>query len=650
MIAGCAKTKPSHRFHDRFPFSSVKFHCKHGGSYRQHRPGTGPTKRLNQRSVKMNCPVAFRMKLNMVLGKLEVLEIPDLAAHNHPLTEELYNLYPETRRMNSEEKNLAFNLLSSGVRPRVIATAINTKRQEQGRKGLVIAKDVLNLGTERKRKGCLNVKKTEEEILSSLKKEMNERDPDGIFEMVQNGDNQLEMIYIQTSEMKVTFHNFPTAIFVDSAYKINVQNFSLLALIVEDEHGFGKPVCLALLKNERPELLKTFFNKFKAENPAWPALKAAFIKKTFTQQKSIMQAFSTTNIYYHGLNVIKMVKAQIFKESLPNSVKQSLLKYFKDILLSKNEKEMKTSEIAFLQTCSKSLKEYYFSNWRKTQQLWCLAFRRVPGPLNATSQIDTFFNALKTALTGSCSSIAKKFLLSECVEVIVSFLKTENPSQNSILESAMCEIAPDLIFVGQKFSSHADALKAIKSHGEATNQVFFVGPGCAKTSKKSPFSEKFPYSSPRFICKHGGQYRPHTPGSVGPTIRTVQQSCKTDCPVLIKMKLHREGFLEVLSITDISEHNHPLSDALYNFYREVRRLSPEEKKFALEMLEAEVKPRVIANAINSNRKQTERKGVVLPKDISNLTPRRSKKQVVIKSEIELEQEQTLKMEIHSSET
>jgi hypothetical protein len=592
------------------------------------------------------------MKLNMAVGKLEVLEIPDLDAHNHPLSDEMYNHYPEMRRMNTEEKILALNLLNSGVRPRVIATAINTRRQQEGRRGLVISKDVLNLGTEQKKSGGPNLKKTEEEVLASLMNENSEKDPTGTFEVVRDDDQQLEMIYFQTSRMKEAFRNFPAAVFVDSAYKINIQNFSLLALVVEDAHGFGQPVCLALLKNERPELLIAFFNKFKKANPAWLLLKAAFVKKTFTQQKTVVQAFPTCNIYYHGLNVIKTVKTQIFKENLPALEKQSLLKNFKSILMAKTENEFKENESSFLEACPKDLKEYYFNSWSKNHQLWCLAFRRIPGPLNATSQIDTFFNALKTALTGSCSSIAKKFLVSECVEIINGFLSDENQSQNSWLNTSMYDgVSPELIVIGQKFYSHADALKAIRSYGEVTNQVFFVSPGCAKTSKKSPLSQKFPYSSPKFICKHGGQYRPHTPGSVGPTIRTVQQSCKTECPVAIKTKLSKTGFLEVLSISDISEHNHPLSDALYSFYPEVRRLTPDEKKFALEMLEAKVTPRVIATAINTNRKQTDRKGVVLPKDISNLIPRRSKEQRThIKSEIELNPDSTYKIEIQSSET
>jgi len=84
------------------------------------------------------------------------------------------------------------------------------------------------------------------------------------------------------------------------------------------------------------------------------------------------------------------------------------------------------------------------------------------------------------------------------------------------------------------------------------------------------------------------------------------------------MKVKKEGHLQVVSISDLSEHNHPLSDAVFSFYREVRRLTGEEKKLALEMLEARIPPRVIASTINSNRKLSGKKGIVLSKDISNL--------------------------------
>jgi hypothetical protein len=44
---------------------------------------------------------------------------------------------------------------------------------------------------------------------------------------------------------------------------------------------------------------------------------------------------------------------------------------------------------------------------------------------------------------------------------------------------------PDVIYIGQQFSSQAEAYSAVKSYGEATNQVFILAPGIemAKTYK-----------------------------------------------------------------------------------------------------------------------------------------------------------------------
>jgi hypothetical protein len=104
------------------------------------------------------------------------------------------------------------------------------------------------------------------------------------------------------------------------------------------------------------------------------------------------------------------------------------------------------------------------------------------------------------------------------------------------------------------------------------------------------------------------------------------------CPVVIRLKLRNNAYLEVVSVSDINEHNHPLSEALYSFYSEARRLSTEEKAFATEMLLANIAPRVIATAINTNRNAIDKKGVVLPKDIMNLAGQLNLQKTRVKKE------------------
>jgi hypothetical protein len=128
--------------------------------------------------------------------------------------------------------------------------------------------------------------------------------------------------------------------------------------------------------------------------------------------------------------------------------------------------------------------------------------------------------------------------------------------------------------VGQCFTTHEEACMAVKRYGEATSQVFVMASSCPRTKEGHKLHSKFPYSSLRFICKHGGVYKPHRTGFV-PLKRPNQHSTKIDCPVLIKMKLNmKTAKLEVLVAADTYSHNHPLSEEIYNHYPEARYAQP----------------------------------------------------------------------------
>ena len=129
---------------------------------------------------------------------------------------------------------------------------------------------------------------------------------------------------------------------------------------------------------------------------------------------------------------------------------------------------------------------------------------------------------------------------------------------------------PGVIQIGQSFSTHEDACRAVKRYGEATSQVFVMAPSCPRTKESHKLHSIFPYSSVRYLCKHGGVYKPHRPGFV-PLKRPNQHSMKTDCPVLIKLKLNLQtAQLEVIQVSEADTHNHPLSEEIYNQYPEAR--------------------------------------------------------------------------------
>jgi len=107
------------------------------------------------------------------------------------------------------------------------------------------------------------------------------------------------------------------------------------------------------------------------------------------------------------------------------------------------------------------------------KQSWCFAFRPMSGNATAKSQVDSFFNSLKTFLKSSCPSATKRLEPSESLKLILDFISSDadkNPVDGSVLDTAVSDLCPDLIVVGQKFASHDEAIAAVRRHGDATNQ------------------------------------------------------------------------------------------------------------------------------------------------------------------------------------
>ena len=77
-------------------------------------------------------------------------------------------------------------------------------------------------------------------------------------------ESNLDLLYIQTSKMQEMFQNFPTIIFMDNTYNVNIEGYILNAILVEDENGNGKPVAYSYMRRESKETLmriKEIFGK-----------------------------------------------------------------------------------------------------------------------------------------------------------------------------------------------------------------------------------------------------------------------------------------------------------------------------------------------------------------------------------------------------
>lgn len=122
-------------YHPKFVYTSVSFACKHYGQARK-RPGLGV--RPNQRSFKLDCPArvlayADRHKDCFVISK-------SCLTHNHDVSADAYNQYPESRRLSQTEKEKAEELLRLNLSPAKVKDYLNSLTGK-----CITAKDIYNL-------------------------------------------------------------------------------------------------------------------------------------------------------------------------------------------------------------------------------------------------------------------------------------------------------------------------------------------------------------------------------------------------------------------------------------------------------------------------------------------------------------------------
>uniref|UniRef100_A0A2C9L4P3 ZSWIM3 N-terminal domain-containing protein n=1 Tax=Biomphalaria glabrata TaxID=6526 RepID=A0A2C9L4P3_BIOGL len=110
------KKKPY--FDINLKYASIILVCKHYGSYKSLSSGLRP----KQRSYKINCKAYISVS---ACRKENYLIIRDsYHIHSHPCTEEIYNSYPEVRRMTKEERKMVGTLMELGVPTSQIKNAV----------------------------------------------------------------------------------------------------------------------------------------------------------------------------------------------------------------------------------------------------------------------------------------------------------------------------------------------------------------------------------------------------------------------------------------------------------------------------------------------------------------------------------------------
>jgi len=191
VLSGNSKrAKPTNPHRHLFPYSIVRFICKHGGKYRS-KNKEGPLKRPKQKTLKIGCPAFIKLKL--IDGKLEIVSMC-IDTHNHPVNRRTFSLYPEVRRLSDQEKMYAKEMLFiHNLSYRKVVDMINKKRLEAGEAAMCCIKDLRNQiaknladGNENRRREPKGVSPDKEDQIK-VRSGLNQVEEDFALEMLRKG-------------------------------------------------------------------------------------------------------------------------------------------------------------------------------------------------------------------------------------------------------------------------------------------------------------------------------------------------------------------------------------------------------------------------------------------------------------------------------
>ena len=187
-----------------------------------------------------------RKKGTLVIGQGHFL-------HNHEMSHDIYQAYPENRNEAVIAEAKKWHSLS------VPTHVFQEKLKELSGKNIT-QRDIYNL------RASLTLEQRGENRAQQMLDAMEEvmrGDPGCEFKILSKENGEISVVFMQVSMMRSALEKFPEVILCDATYKVNENKMPLLSFLVEDGNGKSVPCAHAFVENEMKETLSNVFTILK---------------------------------------------------------------------------------------------------------------------------------------------------------------------------------------------------------------------------------------------------------------------------------------------------------------------------------------------------------------------------------------------------
>lgn len=190
-------------------------------------------------------------------------------------------------------------------------------------------------------------------------------------------------LYFDTPQMLQDVQNFPEIIFVDGTYKLFKRNFTLMLMVVENNHGETLVGGVGILANEKRQTLNKFFQCFKDSNiDSFEKILCFMTDKDLTERSVIESLFPGKKLYLCQFHVKKALNRAVEtgKMKINAKEKELSLQYLNSLVESKSEGEYNKIYGKFVQAAPAEVVQYFDEYWHLSRSEWT-AYSMVNGNL-----------------------------------------------------------------------------------------------------------------------------------------------------------------------------------------------------------------------------------------------------------------------------
>ena len=315
------------------------------------------------RTFKMNCPVHITASVDRDGEKLVVLDVN--LDHNHDTNAFIAATYPENRRLDTTERRACAALLDLGVS----VSRVRSLLKDSSGKPLTL-RDIHNQRVVNDKAAANGLSDTQ--LLVAAVDDMLQNDPGSEAVYAVNDNDELRLLFWQTSEMTQVYDKFPEVLFIDGTYCVNSVRMPLYCLCVQDGYGHGRVCGYALVADETFQSVYTVLEVFRDKNKKSTSdLCTVIVDKDFTEIACVSQIFPNAKLQICSFHVLKAFRTAIGNlQTADKATKDSLRDIVQKLVYCQSEEKFQEVYTNLTSVNCGEFLDYFDRNWLHSRMQW----------------------------------------------------------------------------------------------------------------------------------------------------------------------------------------------------------------------------------------------------------------------------------------